>query len=335
MGIFPKVEHDSGALSRVLQGAIPSRLLLSGIELKVFTHLINPKSASDLAAGIGSHPENTRLFLDALVANGLLLKIDGVYRNTPATDCLLVEGGPAYIGGALADDAEWMLAGIENLTELVVKGPPPGGRPPHSIPWSEEILVRANRQKIEAAPRSVELVRTLQEFDGMRKILDLGCGAGLIGIAIVAAHPTMTGVLFDRPEVVAAAGRFIRECGMEDRVTTMGGDYLTDSIGSSYDLVWASHSIRRHDLGTILDRVHVALNPGGVFIIISEGLTHERTRPPGMINMMLANNLYGRDSMFDQGEVARAMLDAGFRSVQTRTIEDATHGPVTADITRK
>lgn len=36
MEVFPKVEHDSGALSRVLQGAIPSRLLLSGIELKVF-----------------------------------------------------------------------------------------------------------------------------------------------------------------------------------------------------------------------------------------------------------------------------------------------------------
>jgi predicted TPR repeat methyltransferase len=246
-----------------------------------------------------------------------------------------VEGGAAYIGGALADDAEWMLTGLENLKELVLKGPQPEGRAPHSIPWSEEIVVRANRQKIESAPRSVELVRTLPEFDGMHRMLDLGCGAGLIGIAIVDAHPTMTGVLFDRPEVVVVAERFIREHGMEDRVTTMGGDYLTDSIDSSYDLVWASHSIRRHNLETILVKVHVALNPRGVFINISEGLTHERTCPSRMINMMLANNLYGRDSMFDQGEVAQAILDAGFRSVQTRTIEDDTHGPVTADIARK
>ena len=196
-------------------------------------------------------------------------------------------------------------------------------------------LVRANRQKIEDTHRGVELVKSLEEFDGMNKLLDLGCGAGLIGIAMVAAHPTMTGVLFDHSEVVTVAERLIREYGMVDRVTTMGGDYLTDSIGSSYDLVWTSHSIRRHDLDTIMGKVHIALNPGGVFINISEGLTQERTCPARMINMMLANNLHGRDSMFDRGEVTRAMLDAGFGSVDTRTIEDDTHGPVTADIARK
>lgn len=335
MAIFSEIDHDSGALSRILQASIPSRLLLSGIELKVFNHLTDPISAGRLAGKIGSHPENTRLFLDALTANGLLLKKEGLYRNSPSTNRLLVEGGTTYIGGALLDDAEWMLAGLENLNRLVLEGPPPGGRAPHSLSWSEEIRVRANRQRIEDAPRSVDLVRSVPEFDRMRKMLDLGCGAGLIGIAIVAAHPAMTGVLFDRPEVTAVAERFIAESGMDDRVSTLAGDFLADPIGSSYDLVWAGHVIRRHHLATILEKVHDALEPGGVFINVAEGLVEERTGPARMINLMLANNLHGTDSMFDRGEVAAAMREAGFSSVRTLTLEDDTHGSVTADIARK
>jgi len=46
--------------------------------------------------------------------------------------------------------------------------------------------------------------------------------------------------------------------------------------------------------------------------------------------------LAGGDLMFDEGEIAQAMLRVGFRSVHSRAAEGAQpHGPVIIDIARK
>ena len=148
----------------------------------------------------------------------------------------------------------------------------------------------------------------------------------------------MTGVLFDRPEVVEVTKRFIRDYEMEDRVIAIGGDYSIDPIGEGYDLVWTSYTLNfyRDNLDPIFRRIHAALNPGGIFVSFAEGLTHERTGPTTLINAMLASNLTGHDEMFDEGEITRAMLRAGFRSVQTRPAErPLLHGPAVLDIARK
>ena len=335
---LPEVSPSFDGLTRILYGAIPAKLLLTAIELKVFSHLTEPMSAESLARAIGAHPGNARLFLDALAANELLCKRDGRYRNTPVANAFLVEGRPTYLGDVLADDAEWMRPALEGLTALVKDGPPSSGDPSHSIPWPQETEIRANEQRAGRAQQAAALVSRLPEFPHMKKLLDLGGGAGLIGLAIVAAHPTMTGVIFDRPEVVRVSQRFIREYDLEDRVTVIGGDYAKHPIGDGYDLVWTSYTLnfQRGNLDPIIRTIHAALNPGGVYVSFAESLTDERTKPTMMINSMLAMGLAGGDLMFDQGEIAQAMLRVGFRSVHSRAAEGAQpYGPVIIDIARK
>jgi predicted O-methyltransferase YrrM len=311
---------------------------LSAIELRVFSHLTERISADSLAGTIGTHPDNTRLFLDALAANDLITKRGGLYGNTPVAETFLVEGRPTYIGGVLADDAEWMLPALDNLTALVRSGPASDVRRAHSLAPPQEAEVRANSQRSGFAQQAAAMISELPEFPRMRKMLDLGSGAGLVGLAIVAAHPTMTGVLFDRPEVAAVAERFVCEYELQDRVTTAGGDFSTDSIGEGYDLVWTSYTLNffRDNLDPVMRKVHAALRPGGVCACVAEGLTCERTRPTPLINMMLAAGLTGWDVMFDEGEIAKAMLRAGFRSVDTRHMKGAhAHGPAVLDVARK
>jgi hypothetical protein len=88
-------------------------------------------------------------------------------------------------------------------------------------------------------------------------MLDLGGGPGLIGIAIVGAHPGMKGVIFDRPAI----------------------------IGEGYDLIWASSalSLAKDDMDSLTKKIYDALNPGGVFLVLHEGLTYERTKPDVMV----------------------------------------------------
>ena len=85
-----------------------------------------------------------------------------------------------------------------------------------------------------------------------------------------------------------------------------------------------------------MGKVYAALNPGGVYVSLAEGLSHERTKPAMLINAMLAHSLAGEDLMFDEGEIAQAMLRAGFRSVHSRQAEGSSwYGPAVVDIARK
>ena len=70
---FPKVNINFNDLYRMLIAPIKSKLLLTGIELKVFDQLSEPKSAGIVAEAIDAHPENTRFFLDGLTASDVHL----------------------------------------------------------------------------------------------------------------------------------------------------------------------------------------------------------------------------------------------------------------------
>jgi SAM-dependent methyltransferase len=333
---LPEVELTYEPLTRMVFNAIPAQLLLTAIELKVFSRLNRPMSGDALASELGTHPLNTSFLLDALAANDLLTKHNGKYTNAPLADAFLIEGRPTYVGDVLLSDVEWMRPALEDMPALIKNGPSASTRPRPSMPPTKEAEIYANGQRAGVAQRAAAMASRLPEFSRMEKMLDLGCGAGLIGLAIVAAHPTMTGVLFDRPAIVQVAQRFIDEYELQDRVTTIGGDYLTDPIGDDYDLIWTRYTLHRDDLDSTIRKIHAALKPGGVYISFAEGLTHERTRPTALINGMLAVSLRSGYTMYDEGEIAEAMLRAGFRSVHSRAAEGPQHyGPAVIDIARK
>src|SRR4029077_4374755 len=71
-------------------GFWPSKVLLSAVEMELFTDLAKgPQSLESLQGRLGLHPRSARDFLDTLVALGFLLRAGGEYSNTPATDMFL------------------------------------------------------------------------------------------------------------------------------------------------------------------------------------------------------------------------------------------------------
>ena len=335
MKSLPEVSLSFEPLTRMLYGAVPARLLLTAIELKVFSHLAEPTPAESLADRIASHPQNTRLFLDALTANELLHKREGRYWNTPLANAFLVEGRPTYLGDVLRCLSEYMRPSLENMTTLVRDGQIPSLSFSDPSLQERETEIQANYQRAGYAQQAAAIISRLPEFPHMNRMLDLGGGAGLVGMAIVTAHPTMTGVIFDRPEVVEVAQQFIREYELEGRVTVIGGDYAKDPIGQEYDLVWTSYTLNFHreNLDRIIGKIHAALNPGGVYVSLAEGLTDERTKPTMMINAMA---LRESDLWFGEGEIAQSMLRVGFKSVHSHPMHGPQpHGPATVDIARK
>ena len=334
---LPQVDVRYGDLYQMLLAPIRSKLLFTGIELKVFNELSTPTSAEAVAQTLNTHPGNTRVFLDGLAAIDLLHKKNGLYRNAPIAQTLLVDTSPTYLGRVFTfmkpDDHV-----LQTLPTLVKDGPPP---PPETPPFSEEALAQgitlmADIERAGYAQEAVNLLVALPEFPSFQTMLDLGGGPGLIGMAIVDAHPTMTGVIFDLPPVVKETTKFIQEYDMAERMTVLGGDFNQDPIGEGYDLIWACGVLQfAADIDVVVNKVYAALNPRGVFVSLYPfGFTHEHTKPESIVLSLLSMALMGQEVAVDHGDIADSMRRAGFASVRSRDIETFM-GPMELDIARK
>ena len=342
---LPEVDVSFEDLYRILVAQVKSKLLIASIELGVFSHLSEPKSADAVAEAIGANLRNTRVLLDALAACDMILKKEGLYQNTPSSQTFLVEGSPTYLGQFFIISNPWFDSMLDDLPRRVKEGSPPESKDMGSGgEISDEMQAQvsagfANAERGGSAQQAAEIVSALPEFSSMMKMLDLGGGPGLNGIAIVAAHPTMKGVIFDQPPLAKAAETYIKEYGMEDRVEFMSGSYMTDSIGEGYNLIWASGTLTyaKFQVDSVMKKIYDALNPVGVFICVDYGLTHERTKPEIHLLSWLGAILSSQGmvaEMFDQGFIADSMLRVGFKSVRSRILDTPT-GPMDLDIGRK
>ncbi|MCG8347304.1 MAG: acetylserotonin O-methyltransferase [Chloroflexales bacterium] len=353
---LPEVILSFEALEQLVSLApLKAPVLAAGIELKVFNYLTEPASAAMVAQAITAYANNVQILLDGLAALDLVTKKNGLYQNTPLAEAFLAEQSPTYLGVMLAQYARMERPTSDDLVYLIKEGPPEiettldeqtGAQQAGVMEELDEQEI-AQRLKLTAsayadvqrsgiAQQLAELVAALPEFPTFATMLDLGGGAGLIGVAIVTKHPTMMGVIFDLPPVVEAAKNYIAEYGMQQRIKVLGGDYTCDPLGGPYDLILASASLHagRQNLDMLLAKIYHALNSGGVFVSVHEGLTHEQTKPLAMVLPRIPFALQGMNLSFEQGEIAHAMVRAGFRSIHSRTIT-MPYSPLDLDIARK
>ena len=116
---LPEVNVRFEHLHRMLNAPIKSKLLLTGIELKVFNYLSEPMSADAVAEVIGTHPEDTRLFLDGLAASDLVVKQNGLYQNTAVAQAFLVDGSQTFMGQMFAFQSQMWSAALNDLPKLI------------------------------------------------------------------------------------------------------------------------------------------------------------------------------------------------------------------------
>src|ERR1700688_2332523 len=113
------------SIMQVGLGFWPSKVLLSAVEMELFTDLAKgPQSLESIQGRLGLHPRSARDFLDTLVALGFLLREGGEYSNTPATHTFLDKHKPSYIGGMLEMANQRLYGHWNHLTEALRTGLP-------------------------------------------------------------------------------------------------------------------------------------------------------------------------------------------------------------------
>jgi hypothetical protein len=87
----------------------------------------------------------------------------------------------------------------------------------------------------EATQLVAETVVAAYDFARVGTLVDVGGGHGTLLLAILQAHPTMHGIVFDQEHVIATAQQTIVTQGLAQRCTARGGDFF-DAVPSGGDV---------------------------------------------------------------------------------------------------
>jgi ribosomal protein L11 methylase PrmA len=308
-------QHADGILERT-RAFMTSRIILSAAELGIFTRLARkPDSADSLAEKLGADKKALTRLLDALVANELMDKQNGVYQSTHQAARLSADHPETVLPMVLHMAEVWN--SWSKLTEVVQKG-----QKRDLVAMTDKgpgpLAAFIGAMHVAGRQMAAEFASD-QDLQPYRKLLDIGGASGTYTIAFLKQAPGLSAVIFDLPRVIPMAEARLREENMEHRAEVRAGDYNTDAMPQGCDLALLSAIIHQNSPEqnrSLYARICQALEPGGALLIRDHIMEEDRTRPPGgavfALNMLV--NTRGGDT-YTFSEVRADLLQAGFSDV--------------------
>jgi SAM-dependent methyltransferase len=174
--------------------------------------------------------------------------------------------------------------------------------------------------------REARAASNAYDFKGVRVLMDVAGGHGVLLATILRRHKKMRGILFDLPHVASGAAATFDRAGITGRVRIETGDFFRE-LPPGADAIIMKHILHDWDDDSakrILQACHRALGPRGKVLIVDPVV------PPGNIPHygklldleMLVLTPRGRERT--KTEFAKLLRGAGFRL--SRVV--ATEGPL-------
>jgi (2Fe-2S) ferredoxin/cyclopropane fatty-acyl-phospholipid synthase-like methyltransferase len=304
-------------VSNTLRAFQESRVLLTAVEMDLFSAVGSGAGAQEVSGRIGSHPRATEMLMNALTGMGWLRKQDNIFFNTPL-------GTRFFVAGS-ADDARaptlhlvYLWNTWSTLTASVRAGTAVFQREmaDRGEEWRQAFIAAMHRNAQTRAPQVANTVGT----EEVNRMLDVGGGSGAYSIAFANAKPSLQVVLLDLAQVLPIAEGHIARAGLAGRIQTRAGDLRADKFGEGYDLVFVSaicHMLGPEENKDLLKRCHEALAPNGRVVIQDFILEPDRTAPKSAALFAL-NMLVGtaNGNTYTETEYAAWLGEAGFREVR-------------------
>jgi (2Fe-2S) ferredoxin/predicted O-methyltransferase YrrM len=301
-------------LNEMIRGFMPSRAVLTALELDVFTAVGDGTSAETVAHKIHADSRATEMLLNAMASLKLLEKRDGTFFKTPVSARFLSDDSRDNARPALMHTAH-LWHRWSTLKECVRAGTSVERRG-REDGWVTAFIAAMDRNAKERAATVVKAIGNSRT----RHMLDLGGGSGAYSIALARAIPGLKSEILDQGEVVPLAQEYIRKAGLTDRITTRVGDMLRDPLGENYDLILVSaicHMFSPEENRKLFHRIYDALAPRGQVVvqdfILEPGKTAPRVAALFSLNMLVGTRA---GSSYSEPEYADWLQRAGFSDVR-------------------
>lgn len=310
-------------LNRYLRGFMESRLVLTAVELDLFSAVRNGATSAAVARTIGADARATESLMNALAAIELLEKEGDNFRNSQLTADYLV-------AGAVHDSITATMHAVNlwhrwsTLTDAVKAGTRVAEDSGDDGEQTKAFIAAMHKN----ASFRAQMIVSQIDLEGVKHVLDLGGGSGAYTIAFLQNKPDIKATLFDVPAVIPLSKGYVAEANLSSRVRFMEGDMISDAFGDGYDLVWISaicHMWGDDDNRELIRRIYASLNPGGRIVLQDFILEDDKTAPRfGAIFAlnMLVNTRAG--SSYSGAEYQSWMTAAGFREVAIKPLPGPT-----------
>jgi hypothetical protein len=241
-----------------------------------------PKGADELASASGAHAPTLYRLLRALTGLGIFTQDEQErFGLTPLGRTLCSGPGSTRERAAFVGEP-WVWNAWASLYDGVMTGESPFQHR-HGLSLFEylernpEASASFHRNLSRQSELQIPFILAAYDFSGLRKLVDVGGGHGSLLTAILAANPTLRGVLYDLPEVAAEAKRLVSASGTTKGVEFVGGSFF-ESVpagGDCYLLKLVIHDWDDERALRILRNVRAAIRDRGKLLLV------EFVMPPG------------------------------------------------------
>ncbi len=235
-----------------------------------------PRTVDDLAAATGAHAPTLHRLLRALASVGIFVEdTTGWFGLTDRAEYLRSDVSGSLRYWAMASGGRSFWASWGDLLESVRTGEAAFPRQHGMTNWEYRARLPDEGAAFDAAmtanSRAVaDIIAAHYDFSKFGVVADIGGGEGVLLSAILAANPSLHGILFDQPRVLADGRDRLQVGAIAERCQVLAGDffksvppgadaYLLKSVITDWDDVQAA---------TILTKCRTAMRATGTLLLV-------------------------------------------------------------------
>ncbi|TDC75596.1 methyltransferase [Streptomyces hainanensis] len=283
---------DMPSLARVLFGHAAFQYLHAACELGLVRMLAEHGELDkhEIAKRLGLQERANDILLLGCTSLGLLVRADGGYRLADLLTTLIGSGEWDRIEATVAFEGHIVYEGQTDFTESLRTNSNAGLRrirgSGHNLyqrlsenPSLEQVFYTYMKSWSELANgHLVEHVTPL----GSGRLLDCGGGNAVNAIALAGADPDLRVTVIEIPQSKEIAEREIREAGLADRISVIGGDMYSEEFPEGYDTILFAHQLviwTLEENTELLRKAYRALPSGGRVVVFNSMSNDEGDGP--------------------------------------------------------
>jgi len=296
-----------------------SRVLLTGIELKIFTLLSTHMMTSDeIAQKINADSRATNRLMNVLCAMGILRKVHGKFYNSDLSSKYLVEGKPDFMGNLYHTNNLW--DNWSHLTDSVIKGTSAVTNKSKSEKddWVESFIGAMHYRGVHQG----KILAMMIDLTNVKTMFDVGGGSAAFAIEIVKRNPAIFATVLDLPYVIPITKRYVNEAALVEKFSFIEGDYLIKDFEGNYDLILLSAIVHINNCEQnkmLIKKCADALNKNGMIVINDFIMSNDRTKPYHgalfSLNMLVGT---ANGDTYTEAEMREWFESAGLKKIERK-----------------
>jgi len=324
--VKPETTED---ILELMDGYFVSAVLGTAMELGVFWLLAKkPLSATNVAQSLNIPLNRCHHWLQLLCKLGLLEdSAEGYAPSIIAREAILnVQSQDTWAFQAREDrDSSLFVRDLAlNISKPMSTWQTRNLTPPDYFQQLKEdpsYAARFTRKLYEIHCPLAEQLANMLDLRGVKSLLDLGGGSGVVSFALLRKQHDLTSVVVDVENVCQAGREIASENKLEKRITYLAADFLQDDLPTGFDMVMLC------DVGSFSEilfrRIYDVLNLKGHLVIVDKFAPSRTSAPPSRLPSAFLDSLaYPAQSIdFTTTEVVQTRLQqAGFRDFSVSSV---------------